>query len=272
MSPPPPMPQLPEANIGKSFLETASDGYKFLGERFAPWIKAQIGFDVSPREVSKYLFYASLVGFFFQLCVWPSFIGLVYDVVVWGVVAAAIPWAIGSYFDSISRKEDEAVTKWLERLFVTESKRVSFAFKPLSAARPFLLQFTFRVLLDRPTGENLINLRVRARNNSGPAKEVEEIERRLYQMIDAFASNLPPKVLQCADAAFWSEVECRLNQLLSPRIEDEFGCRIVVSDLKREKNPLEDELDRMVDPSLKLRIESHLALLGDADEFWMKLY
>lgn len=243
-------------------------GYRFFGKRVSFWVNKVSSTSWTTNGTALGLAIAAAVLMALQLAFSANWFGFVLTFVSWIFIGLILPAVIGSSLPipkSIQHKRE--IDSWLEKLASAGARRANFSFKPLSVSRPFLIQFSFRVLLEKPKS-NPDMLRVRAGRNRDVNEEMAEIESRLNEMIGAFANNLNPHVLQCADSGFWRSVENGLNFHLGPRIEDEFGCRIQITDLRRDKNPLEDELDRLTDPDLKNQVESSLKLLHNAEEHY----
>ncbi len=245
-------------------------GYLFIGQSVANLVERRLDIKWQAAGTATGIALASLVWLLFQFYLWTSLLGACYSLLLWVGCALVLPHAIGITVAESSGmqaldEEQKLVKNWLDQLAGSDARRVCFTFKPLNVPRSFILQFSFRAKNELPDREHMPMLRLRALRKAPAASEFNSIEKRLNEMIDPVVSTLVPQVLQCADAAFWRNVEANFAECLPPRIEEEFGCIVAISDLKRDKNPFEDELDSLEDPDMKKRVLRSLDMLDQAD-------
>ena len=179
---------------------------------------------------------------------------------------------------------EEGMEKWVDALCTGPPRRLTLNFRPFTAAREFHLIFSYRVVnvhyafwtaLRRRTprefaafswDQNSVGGLDEQRVQELVDGEMSQIESRIKDILNPIISGFSPEILQCSHPGFWRMLGQAFNEAFDRQIGKEFGVRAELSDVMREKNKLEEELDKFEDEDALDSLERKRELLVDAEE------
>ncbi len=157
---------------------------------------------------------------------------------------------------------DDEAQGYIDRLRSEPARSLELQFRPLSTPRPSTIRLSYRVTGIAYRFWNV--LCSRARQKQPPEDAMNRIGERIRHILDPVISGLEPKVLMNNHAGFWKHVETSFSEGVGMRIAEEFGCRIVITDLKRDKTSFETQMDATEDPDAMNRVKAKIQLIDDA--------
>lgn len=158
--------------------------------------------------------------------------------------------------------DDPIVSPWIGKIRGHPARGCVFSFRPLNSERIFKLTLSVRIAGVAFRHWNA--LKNRGHRNLAVDEEMAAIEERIRRILGPVFSSFPSAALASTHGGFWKCLGQTLTKGVGAEIEKEFGCRIEITDVIRDKSELEDNVDKKGDPELLARLEKWSGLRTSA--------
>jgi hypothetical protein len=168
---------------------------------------------------------------------------------------------------------NQAATDWIRRLKAALSAKQTLEFNKESRTSQFRLTYSMKVMDVKPA--SWVAAQRRSHNSNlqdGISKELQALHNMVFQVLDPAFGVFGGREKVWEHPQFWQAIRHAFEEVVEPRLENEFGYTVEFSDFKRERTEAERETLRTLEQQERLQRdfdhyeETYKKLLAKRDE------